>query len=328
MVEKRRKKKKKKQNAFLHFLPHICFFVAVIIIVIVGVVKLNKWNKGVESDYDPNAVTTDFDTETEDYFVPLTSATKDLQKDDGVNTILLMGNDMLTERAGKDDSIAAYLQSYTGGKVYDISIDHSYVPVKNFPFEDDYPADAYSFYWLASSLALGKTNFQSGYASQFDGYDEIDKVVSTITQLDMSAVDTIVIFYDHHDYAKQHTLRNIHVDTLPTHCYGAMKEGIKILQEHYPQIQFILVSPYYCFFEDDNGVSLPAGETDLGEGTLADYMISYKNVATDLGISFIDNYFGTITADNYAEFLDDEYKYPNDEGRQLLAQRIAKFINP
>ena len=46
----------------------------------------------------------------------------------------------------------------------------------------------------------------------------------------------------------------------------------------------------------------------------------------DCGVSFIDNYYGTINEDNYKEYMKDHMRY-NEKGREKLAERIADIIN-
>ena len=46
----------------------------------------------------------------------------------------------------------------------------------------------------------------------------------------------------------------------------------------------------------------------------------------DCGVSFVDNYYGTINEDNYQEYMKDHMRY-NEAGREKLAERIADIIN-
>ncbi|MCR4705651.1 MAG: hypothetical protein K5641_06250 [Lachnospiraceae bacterium] len=335
--KKRKKRKKTKKQNFLHFLPHILFFAAVIIIVTIGIIKLSAWNKGIKSDYDPNATNTGFDSETMDYYSALSPDQEAKQKDDGVNSILVMGNNVLAKWRGESDGITALIEKYSGGKVYDLSVDRSYISVKNFPFEEDHPADVFSFYWMANCLANNDLTLLRDYSKVFGGDDHIGDVIATAESIDMSAIDTLVVFYDHHDYEDKRLLQRIHVndnERLTDSCVECLRQGIQLIQTNYPQIRIIVVSPYYNFIEVD-GKLVPSGETELVEstelaqyGTLSDYLVAYMNTVAELGCSFVDNYIGTINADNYKEYLDDELKYPNAEGRDLIARRIAKFINP
>ena len=54
-------------------------------------------------------------------------------------------------------------------------------------------------------------------------------------------------------------------------------------------------------------------------------MIAEKAVAVENGVTFIDNYCGTITEDNYDRYLEDNI-HLNDDGRELLAERIQNVL--
>ena len=64
---------------------------------------------------------------------------------------------------------------------------------------------------------------------------------------------------------------------------------------------------------------------DLGNGTLSHYLQLQLDVCMDYGVSFIDNYYGTINEDNYHDYMYD-YIHLNDEGRRLVASRISRVI--
>ena len=150
-AEKRRKKRiAERRAAFIHLI----IITLILIIAIVGVVKLVLWNKGTKSDYDPNEISTEFDTEPEDY-VAVQDPNAPIPEDDGITSILLLGNGALAKTKGEADGIGMRLQELTDGKVYDASLDHTYLSVKNTVFEEDYPADVFSLYWISYCLTSG-----------------------------------------------------------------------------------------------------------------------------------------------------------------------------
>ena len=73
---RRRKKKHSNHSTAKSSVPsktlllHGGFVALILLIAVIGIVKLVMWNKGRESDYDPNEISTEFDTETEDYLLP------------------------------------------------------------------------------------------------------------------------------------------------------------------------------------------------------------------------------------------------------------------
>lgn len=316
------KKKKPDQTLFLH----LAFVAFILLIAIVGIVRLVKWNRGRESEYDPNEITTEFDTEPEDYFVPLDSATAALQKNDGVTSILLLGNGSLAKDKGKETSVGKRLEALTGGAVYDASLDHTFLSVKNAAYDPDYPADVFSLYWMSYCIASGDFTLLEDTSHIWEGDDTVSETVAMLKGLDMDAIDVIAIMYDYHDYESRRLLAGPYDETLPATCCGCLLQSIRLLQQAYPHIRIIVSSPYFNYVKDQNDEPQPAGTLDFGQGTLADYMIAYKNIAVNCNVSFIDNYFGTITADNYAQYLQDDQEHLNDKGKAAVAERIFSFI--
>lgn len=319
---KKSKKKKQMQSAYLH----IIFIALILLIAIVGIIKLVKWNKGRESGYDPNEISTEFDTEPEDYFVPLDSATAALQKQDDVTSILLLGNGTLAKTKGEKDSIGMQLEAMTGGKVYDASLDHTYLSVKNAVYDEEYQSDVFSLYWLSQCIASGDFTLLTDNARSWEGDDSVQDTVEMLKSLDMASIDVITIMYDYHDYEDERLLAGPYDEAMAATCCGCLLQSIRLLQQAYPHIRIIVSSPYFCFVEDPDDQMQAGGSYDMGQGTLADYMIAYKNIAVNTNVSFIDNYFGTITADNYENYLEENQQYLNAKGREAIAERIAAFI--
>ena len=106
-----------KEKKPFHINPHIVFLLAIVIIVIICAYKLYKWNKGVtpDDDYEP---TTDFDVEVLDTIIPLAPDKLEGHEDDGVTTILFLGDDPLSLDKG-ETGIARRVAAKTGATVYD-----------------------------------------------------------------------------------------------------------------------------------------------------------------------------------------------------------------
>lgn len=305
---------------------HIAIIAFIALIAVVGAFKLIRWNTGGESQYDPTENTSEFDTESEDFRVPLSSSVASLQKDDGVTTILLLGNDSLARTKGQEDSIGMRLEALTGGKVYDASLDHTYLSVKNATYDDAYPTDVFSLYWISYCISTGDYTLLKDTAQTWEGDDSVKETVEMLENLDMSAVDVITIMYDSQDYEDQRILTGPYDEAMAATCCGCLLQSVKLLQQAYPHIRIIVSSPYFTYAEDENQELQPGSTLNLGQGTLADYMVAYKNIAVACGVSFIDNYFGTITESNYETYLEEDKKNLNSEGRDAVATRIAGFI--
>lgn len=320
------RKKKKKAAQRRNFYIHAAIIATILLIGILGLIRLLHWNKGRESDYDPSEISMEFDTEPEDYFVPQNSETVALQKNDGITSILLLGNGSLARTKGQDDSIGKRLGELTGGKVYDASIDHTYLSFKNVVYDEEYPTDVFSLYWISQCISTGDYSPLENTAPIWNGDGTIQETVDMLKNLDMDAIDVIMIMYDYHDYEAGRLLIGPYDDTLAATCCGCLLQSIRLLRQAFPNTRIIVSSPYFVYIEDKDGERQPGSTLNLGQGTLADYMIAFKNIAVSENVSFIDNYFGTITEDNYAEYLEDDKEHLNSKGRNAIAKRMASFI--
>ncbi len=144
--------------------------------------------------------------------------------------------------------------------------------------------------------------------------------------VDMDKVDMIIIMYDTTDYNTLSAADNPNSEYDVTAYTGALRLSIQNLQKAFPHIQIFIMSHTYARYKDENGKMHNGTVTDLGNGNVPHYLIMEYNAALDCGVSFIDNYFGTINEENYKDYMIDHMHY-NDAGRELLAERIAKIIN-
>ena len=87
------------------------------------------------------------------------------------------------------------------------------------------------------------------------------------------------------------------------------------------------MSPTYAQYKDEDGEFHNGTLTDVGNGTLNHYLVKESDAVLDCGVSFIDNFYGSINEDNYLDYMTD-YIHFNDAGRELLATRFAECIFP
>ncbi len=332
-----KKRRKKKKNSIRNYLPHIIILVLVVLIGIIAIWRLSVWNKGQASEYDPNEDTSQWDVETEDYIVPLLDDKKALQLDDGVETVLILGNDPM---AINDDGtgIPDYIRQKTGANVVNASFEHSTIAKKNMQYTEDYLKDAISFAWVCYCIAHHDFLLQKNAVLNMGDSGTAMEKIQNLENLDYSTVDTIVIMYDGKDYEEGLPSASIYDDELPASAAGCLHQGLQYLSLAMPQARVIISSPYYYYVEDPENEDkyVPCTQAIHGEqggdvnefkyGNLGEYMIAYKSIAVGDGVSFIDNYFGTVNEDNYATMLKDDNTQLSSDGRDAIGQRIVDFM--
>ena len=315
----------KTPDRHFHINIHIIILAAIVLIVGFSAYRLYKCNKGVTSDYDPNDQTTDFDIEVMDSIIPLAPDKLEGHVDDGITTILCLGDDPFSLNQG-EGGLAEQIAAKTGATVYNGSFTGTTIAMQNPDYQDWYFLDAFSFSYVAQSLASGDFDIMRQAAAY--SYDEaFPRTTEMLASLDMSSIDILCVMYDASDYINMRPCDdpNAPYDTIT--YTGALRSGIEAIQQEYPYIRIVIMSHTFCHSIDENGNFQNGDRADLGHGTLSHYFQKELDVTMDCSVSFIDNFYGSINEDNYLEYMTD-YIHFNDAGRELLADRFVQCILP
>lgn len=301
---------------------HVIFFVIAGCLFLFAIVRLLIWNRGVDSGYDPNEDTTEFDTEPLDYIQSLNSDQLAGKPKDGVTTIFCFGNSPFADN-GADNALARAIGERYDATVINASFPDSYQSVKYTEFDaGEFPEDGISLYHVTNALVNGDFSMVDAAAEELSG--EIRERAEYLKTVDLSTADMVVIMYDLMDYVDHRGVMDPNDPENLTSFTGALQASVKLIQEKYPYIRIVVLSTPACGKTiDDYYVD---GDTiDLGNGTLTDYMGHEIATATTCGISFIDTYFGVINVDNRDQYLVDDY-HINEAGCNAIADRLKELI--
>lgn len=313
------------ENRRFHVNIHLVILCVIVALVGFSAYRLYVWNKGVPSDYDPNYQTTDFDIEVMDSIIPLAPDKLEGHVDDGVTTILCLGDDPFSLNQG-EGGLAEQIAAKTGATVYNGSFTGSTIALQNLTWQPWNNMDAFAFVSVTQSLASGDFDVMKEAADY--SYDEaVPSTVEMLASLDMNSVDVLCVMYDGSDYI------NMRISDDPNAPYntlsytGALRSGIESIQESYPHIRIVIMSHTFCHSINEEGNFENGDRADLGHGTLSHYWQKELDVTMDCGVSFIDNFYGSVNEDNYLDYMTD-YIHFNDAGRELLADRFVQCIFP
>lgn len=316
---------RKVSKSGFHINLHFILIAAILLIAIVSVYRLYRWNQGTPLDTDTADVDpSQFDIEALDMIIPMDSSLLAGREDDGVTTILCLGNNPFTDDRG-DTGLAAQIASKTNSVVYDCAFPDSSAACKYPIYNPEYTKDHFNLYYVVECFRNNEFTAISSIAN-----DEPDprftETVEVMKTIDMNEVDIIVIMYDSTDYnmgTPSDNPDNLYDVTAFT---GGLRTTLNNIKETWPYIRIFVMSPSYARYMDEDGSLHNGTTTDLGNGTLNHYLVKEADAVMDCGVSFIDNYFGTINEDNYEEYMSDHMHY-NNAGREKLADRIADIIN-
>ena len=313
--------KRKKTEIFV--IANVVLLLAIVLIALFSVFKLMKWNKGQKVVLDPNASSSAYDVEVLDQVFLQPESDLEGHKDDGKETILCLGNDPFSDDT-TDSGMAGMIAQKTGATVYNAAFPSSTVAIKNATFDNSYPIDMYSFFYVSQFIAKNDFSAMEQLAPTM-GNDQYVKSVDTLKSVDFNNVDMIVIMYDGQDYLNGNTCYDPNNDANPQTYSGAYDSGIKAIHKKYPFIRIVVMSLTYCLAYDKDGKMIDADNEDLGDGKLSTYLVKLIDVCEDCGVTMIDNYYGTIDADNYKDYLTDNI-HLNKKARDYITDHFAKVV--
>lgn len=303
---------------------HLVLIAIILIIAAVSVYRLVRWNQGTVIEDDIEVDPSQFDVETLDMIIPMDSSRLEGRVEDGVTTILCLGNNPFSDERG-ENGLAAKIAEKTDAVVYNCAFPNSSAACKYPMYNPEYTKDHFNFYYVVECFRNNEfTAINSIAGSEVDPrYQEAVDVMKTV---DMDKVDVILVMYDSTDYNNGTPSDNPDNPNDVTAFTGGIRTTLNNIKNTWPYIRVFVMSPSYAQYMDGDGNLHNGTRKDLGNGTLNHYLVKEAEAVMDCGVSFIDNYYGTINEDNYEEYMEDHMHY-NEKGREKLADRIAEIIN-
>ncbi|MCM1262392.1 MAG: hypothetical protein NC313_06685 [Butyrivibrio sp.] len=300
---------------------HVIFISVIVLIFAIIVFRLYKWNKGVQSSYDPNADIEVIELEPLDIIIPMDPDNLEGHEDDGVTTILCLGNDTFFQNKGEKNGLAELIAAKTGATVYNGSFGGSCIAASSTTYSDEEWLDAFSMPYLSQAICNGDFSTLKSIAELHSGEADFVPTIEMFENLDMDSVDIICIMYDASDYLKQRGCDDPNNPYSIVAYTGALNFALSNIRETYPFIRIVIMSHPFCLTEDGESGRV----ANLGNGTVYHYFLKEIDVSQSHGASIIDNYYGSISEANYSEYLIDNI-HLNDKGRELIAQRFKDCI--
>ena len=143
---------------------HVILLAAIVLVIGFSAFRLYQWNKGEVLEYDPNQDTSEFDVEALDSIIPLAPDKLEGYEDDGVTTILCLGDDPFSLEQG-EGGLAEQIAKKTGATVYNGSFTGTTIAPASATFSEGDMMDAFSFLYVATSLANGDFELMKTAAS-------------------------------------------------------------------------------------------------------------------------------------------------------------------
>ena len=135
---------------------HYIILGVVALIAVYAIIRLVIWNIGTKDTTEITSEDSEYDIESMDYIVPLDPQLLEGREDDGITTVVCIGNAPFADDRNDKNNLTKLMQKELGddSKVYNCSVADSYMTSLLPTFRTDYPYDAFSFYWLSKQYII------------------------------------------------------------------------------------------------------------------------------------------------------------------------------
>lgn len=185
---------------------------------------------------------------------------------------------------------------------------------------------------LAEAIAYDDWYAQLASMSYADSYKDVnmqalsyfEERMNALSKIDFDEVDVLIIEHGTNDYNAGRGLDNIEEPYDTTTFGGALRYSLKLLQEAYPDMEIVLITPVYCEFGEH--LEQTCHDTDFGGGTLDEYVRLEQQIAAQYGVICINAYDNSgINRENAKEYLMDGL-HLSDKGVRLVGEYLAKEL--
>ena len=307
----------------------------IVICIIAFFIRLAVWDRGIAYVIPPDTEVI-LDTKDNVILMPPSIIAKDTY--DGKTTVLIFGNDSYAEGIDSKNSIIDYMAE----DIPDVEFINCCLPGSGLNSlhesalsPSECPEDYFTLFWLSFDLCWNDFSKEREALLYLDPsvYDlpRYEEVITTLESVDLSSVDVVMFCYDGHDYRNGRLPVNYvgadaqteNIETL----LGALNTSVYLFNNQYPDMQYVYVSPSFCYAIDENGDKISCAILDTGNGTIAETFNAARLISNYYGVSYIDMYSGVlINEENGEDYLEDDGITPNKKARRLMADRLVKLL--
>lgn len=221
-------------------------------------------------------------------------------------------------------AIPAQVEVLTGMKVYNAAIGGTCMGRWDVESNLDYSGDSLSVVALAKAVYASDFGVQKAMRAKEEIVDYFPEMIRGLEEIDFSSVELVVIGSGTNDYFNGIPLENGE-DPMDEYTFaGALRRTIAYLRKANPELRILLVMPTFSWY-------LRTGQTceefDVG-GVLEEYVHIENGVADETGAEILDLYHDFYPHGQWEDW--EAYTidgvHPNEEGRTMIAERIAEYL--
>lgn len=226
-----------------------------------------------------------------------------------------------------ETSVTAVMESILGEPVANGAFGGTCASLSNTEHRTTFYEDSLNLTMIADSIAYDDFSVQLyDITSNNFKLDYFRPALEELAKVNFDEVDIIFIEHGINDYSAGRPIDNKE-NSLDIYTYaGALRYSIEKIKSAYPDVQIVLVTPLYCYFQVDGERGPDSEIADFGQGPLINYVEAEFEVAKEYGIPVVDNFHNLgINSDNIEEYAIDGI-HLNEKGRYLLANALAEYV--
>lgn len=241
--------------------------------------------------------------------------------------IVMLGDSVLGE-CRDETSVSAQVSALLGEEVFNGALGGttmSYIATNNSPASVN---DCMSMASLSRSIVSDDFGPQQAARIRESMTDYFEDTINEMEQIDFASVDILLIAHGVNDYHAGIPIAN-EENPYDTYTYtGTIRSAVELLRQRYPDMRIILMTPTYTWYPYYATPRLTCEEYNLGGGVLEEYVNAEIELAEAMGVEVIDNYHELYPHEAWSdwELCTNDGLHPNEWGRQLIAQKIADYL--
>ncbi len=235
--------------------------------------------------------------------------------------VVILGDSVLGQ-CRDESSVAAQLEALLGQPVFNGAFGGTRMAMKS---SGEYNADLLNMVGLSKAIAADDFGVQQTVRSRKEVTSYFEDTIDELAQVDFANTEVLLLAFGVNDYHAGVPLENPK-DPMDIYTYsGALREVLHTLQESYPDMRIVLVTPTYAWYIAND---LTCEEYVIEGNVLEDFVEQELAIAAEFDVEVIDLYHDFYTHEKWEDWrtYTEDGLHPNEYGRTLLAEVLAKEL--
>ncbi len=241
--------------------------------------------------------------------------------------IIVFGDSIMRHTKDEDteDSVVDRMAELSGKKVFNGALGGTCMSRTDTTMQMAYTKDGLSMVSLARAIYMKDFGVQETIRIRENATEYFYDTVSSLEYMDYDKAEIVFIEQGINDYHAGVPIENKE-EPYDQYTYkGALRTSIHYLQEAYPHLRIILVTPTYSWYTVPHQT---CEEMNEGGGILEDYVQAQIQVAEEMGVEIIDLYHDFYIHDTWEDYLiyTVDGVHPNELGRDMIASKLVEYL--